>query len=86
MRLITLSSDSVLPAYGRLRFHKSDRPARGPPWCFSSGPRRSVAGAIDRKVDLRHPDWWLRIDILGDRTAIALLKPDELFSLELAHR
>lgn len=46
---------------------------------------RHLAGAIDRKVDLRHPDWWLRIDILGDRTALALLRPDELFSLELAH-
>ena len=46
---------------------------------------RRLAGAIDRPVDLRHPDWWLRLDILGDRTAIALLGPDELFSLEHAH-
>jgi len=46
---------------------------------------RHLAGAIDRKVDLSHPDWWVRVDILGDRTAIALLKPDELFSLGLAH-
>ena len=46
---------------------------------------RHLASAIDRKVDLANPDWWLRVDILGDRTAIALLKPDEIFSLALAH-
>ena len=46
---------------------------------------RHLAGAIDRKVDLAHPDWWLRVDILGDRTAISLLKSDEIFSLALTH-
>ena len=46
---------------------------------------RHLASAIDRKVDLAQPDWWLRVDILGDRTAIALLKPDDVFSLALAH-
>jgi tRNA(Ser,Leu) C12 N-acetylase TAN1 len=42
---------------------------------------RHLASTIDRKVDLTQPDWWLRIDILGDRTAMALLKPDEMFSV-----
>lgn len=40
-----------------------------------------LAAGIDRKVDLDHPDWLLWVDILGRETALALLRPDEVFSL-----
>jgi tRNA acetyltransferase TAN1 len=42
-----------------------------------------LASSIDRAVDLRNPDWIVWIDVLGPRTAISLLKRDEIFSLRL---
>jgi tRNA acetyltransferase TAN1 len=39
-----------------------------------------LAPSIARKVNLGDPDQILRIDVLGKRTAISLLKPDEIFS------
>jgi len=39
-----------------------------------------LAPSIPRKVDLSNPDKILRIDVLGEQTAIALLRPDEIFS------
>jgi tRNA(Ser,Leu) C12 N-acetylase TAN1 len=38
---------------------------------------------VDRKVDLSDPDWILRVDVVGNTTAISLLKPDEFFSFGL---
>jgi tRNA acetyltransferase TAN1 len=35
----------------------------------------------DRKVNLTRPDKLVRVDILGSRTAISLLRPDEIFSI-----
>jgi tRNA acetyltransferase TAN1 len=40
-----------------------------------------LARAIDRKVDLDHPDNLVRIDVLGDRTAISVLRPGDVFSV-----
>ena len=40
-----------------------------------------LARSIDRKVDLRNPDRIVRIDVLGARTAISLLRPGEIFSI-----
>jgi len=40
-----------------------------------------LARSIERKVDLRRPDKIVRIDVLGSRTAISLLKPEEIFSI-----
>ena len=40
-----------------------------------------LARSIDRKVDLRRPDRIVRIDVLGARTAISLLRPEEVFSI-----
>lgn len=42
-----------------------------------------LAADIDRKVDLSNPDWILWVDILGRKTAVSLLKPDEIFSITL---
>lgn len=39
-----------------------------------------LAPAIDRKVDLDHPDKLVRIDILGRQTAVSVLRPGEIFS------
>ncbi|NIR31119.1 MAG: hypothetical protein GWN84_17755 [Gammaproteobacteria bacterium] len=43
-----------------------------------------LAADIERKVDLRHPDKIVRVDVLGNKTAISLLKPDETFSVALS--
>jgi tRNA(Ser,Leu) C12 N-acetylase TAN1 len=40
----------------------------------------ALAAGIDRKVDLDHPDRIVRIDVVGPRTAISVLRPDEVFS------
>ena len=44
-----------------------------------------LAAGMDRKVNLDQPDWILWVDVVGANTALALLRPDEIFSLEPAH-
>ena len=44
-----------------------------------------LAPSIERKVNLDNPDKILHIDVLGEQTAISLLRPDEIFSLGLPH-
>lgn len=39
-----------------------------------------LAANINRKVNLSSPDKLIRVDVLGERTAISLLKPGETFS------
>jgi tRNA acetyltransferase TAN1 len=39
-----------------------------------------LASGINRKANLSNPDKLLRVDVVGERTAISLLKPDEIFS------
>ena len=41
----------------------------------------NLARAIDRKVDLRHPNKLVRVDVLGAKTAVSVLHPDEIFSV-----
>ena len=45
----------------------------------------SLARAIDRTVDLEHPDKLVRVDVLGKRTAVSVLRPDEIFSARRDH-
>jgi SagB-type dehydrogenase family enzyme len=40
-----------------------------------------LARAIDRKVDLDHPDRLVRVDVVGEQVAVSVLRPDEIFSL-----
>lgn len=40
-----------------------------------------LATGIKRKVNLRSPDKIVHIDVLGNRTAISLLTPGEMFSI-----
>jgi len=39
-----------------------------------------LAAAIDRKVDLNHPDKLVRVDVVGDQAAVSVLRPGEVFS------
>jgi tRNA acetyltransferase TAN1 len=39
-----------------------------------------LARAIDRRVELDHPDKVVRVDIVGERAAVSVLRPDDIFS------
>jgi tRNA acetyltransferase TAN1 len=41
----------------------------------------TLAADIDRKVDLSHPDKIVWVDVVGNETAVSVLKPDEIFSV-----
>ncbi len=43
----------------------------------------ALAADIDRKVNLSHPDKIVWIDIIGNDTAVSVLKSDEIFSVIL---
>ena len=47
---------------------------------------KEVAGIIDNKVDLEHPKKIINIEILGDVTAIAIVKEGEIISISKAKR
>jgi tRNA acetyltransferase TAN1 len=40
-----------------------------------------LAAAIERKVNLSHPDRIVRVDVFGKRTAISLVTPEDIFSI-----
>ena len=44
-----------------------------------------LAASIDRKVNLSRPDWIVWVDVVGLRTAISLLRAEDIFSLGLPH-
>jgi tRNA acetyltransferase TAN1 len=44
-----------------------------------------LAADIEARVDLSNPDHIIWVDVIGRRTAISLLKPEEIFSLGLSH-
>jgi tRNA(Ser,Leu) C12 N-acetylase TAN1 len=46
----------------------------------------ALAEPVPHRVDLTHPDWIVRIDIIGDWAALALLRPADVFSLVTAGR
>lgn len=39
-----------------------------------------IAAGIERKVDLNNPDKIIWVDVVGYRTAVSVLKPEEIFS------
>jgi tRNA acetyltransferase TAN1 len=47
---------------------------------------RAVAQHIDRKVDLKHYDWNILIEIVGDKSGISVLKQKDVFSSVKAKR
>ncbi len=40
-----------------------------------------LAEPFSQKVDLKKPDKYLRVDIIGEQAGISVLKPDEIFSI-----
>lgn len=40
-----------------------------------------LAQAIDRRVNLDHPDKLVRVDMVGEQTAVSVLRPGEIFSI-----
>lgn len=42
---------------------------------------RSVAALIDRKVDLEKPTKVFEVEVIGERTGLAILEPDDVLSL-----
>lgn len=40
-----------------------------------------LAPAIDRRVNLEHPDKLVHVDVLGARTAVSVLRPGDVFSV-----
>ncbi len=45
-----------------------------------------IADNIQNKVSLEKPDWIVLIEILGNKTGLAVLKKDDIFSLEITKR
>jgi tRNA acetyltransferase TAN1 len=53
-------------------------------------PRRelidTVAGVVDRKVDLDSPDKVFQVEVLGEYTAMSVVRPDEILSIKRLKR
>lgn len=41
----------------------------------------TIAGVIDRKVDLDSPDKVFNVEVMGEYTAISIVRPDEILSI-----
>jgi tRNA acetyltransferase TAN1 len=41
----------------------------------------TIAGVVDRKVNLNSPDKVFQVEVLGEYTAIAVVRPDEVLSI-----
>lgn len=46
----------------------------------SSDVIKNVASIIERKVSLESQDWIVLIEIIGENTAVSVIKPDAIFS------
>jgi tRNA acetyltransferase TAN1 len=46
----------------------------------------TIAKKIDRKVDLETPDKIIMIDVIGELAGVALIKPDDILSVEREKR
>lgn len=47
---------------------------------------KNIASKIKNKVSLEHPDWIILVEILGKKTGISVIKPDEIISIEKQKR
>jgi tRNA acetyltransferase TAN1 len=41
---------------------------------------KSIASLISNKVDLEHPNWVILVQVLGGRTGISVIRPNQIFS------
>ena len=46
----------------------------------------TIAKQIDRKVNLEHPDRVIMVDVIGELAGLALIKPDDVLSVEIEKR
>ena len=46
----------------------------------------TVAEVVDRKVDLDSPDKVVQVEVLGEYTAMSVVKPDEILSIKRLKR
>ena len=80
--------ESLRQAVARLR----DRIAPGERWRLTIERRTeacpalteitgALAALVDRKVDLSHPDKILRVELFAERAALAVVTPEETFSV-----
>lgn len=47
---------------------------------------KNIASKIKNRVSLEHPDWIILVEILGKKTGISVIKPDEVISIEKQKR
>jgi tRNA acetyltransferase TAN1 len=43
---------------------------------------KPVADVLDNNVDLENPDWVILINILGKKTGISIIKPDDILNIQ----
>lgn len=88
---IDLWTSSEVPALKEGVARLKDRVGVGEKWRMTVEKRRythhhsidiikEVAELIPEKVDLKHPDKIVEVEIIGDQAGLAVLKPDEIFS------
>jgi tRNA(Ser,Leu) C12 N-acetylase TAN1 len=89
---IDLWAGSDLASLGQAVTRLRERIGKGETWRMTVEKRRytrhhrievitALAQLIDERVDLTHPDKIVKIDLIGDRAALAVLKPEEIFSV-----
>lgn len=47
---------------------------------------KSIAGEIDRKVDLQNPTWVVLVEIVAGHAGVSVLRPDQIFSAIIEKR
>jgi tRNA acetyltransferase TAN1 len=77
-----LIEHEVAPSIGQTETWGLKVEKRGWPKYHTAEIVEYLAVAVSgRQVNLTRPDKLVRVDILGSRTAISLLRPDEIFSI-----
>ena len=79
--MFRLIEERVAPAIGLQETWALKVEKRGWPLHHTADIVRRLAEAIDRKVRLKSPDKLVRVDILGRRVAVSVLRPGELLSI-----
>ncbi len=88
-RIDEISASCVRLARAKIDVHESFRISvekRFAPNIHTMDIIRAVAQHIDRRVDLKHFDWNILIEIVGNRSGISVLKLGDIFSSVKAKR
>jgi tRNA(Ser,Leu) C12 N-acetylase TAN1 len=72
--------ERVAPSIGEQETWAMQVEKRGWPQYHTAEIIEHLAEGIDRKVNLKAPDKLVRVDILGSKAAVSLLRPGEIFS------